>query len=68
MQLRVLTTLGTLVGLSLIVAGCSQTTASSGVTRLTCTSFPPITWSDKDTPETVRQVKQHNAGWKAVCR
>lgn len=66
MPSHALITLGTLLLLSLTVAGCSMTTVSNG-SNLTCTSFTPITWSTKDTPQTIKQVKQHNAGWKAVC-
>lgn len=68
MQSNGLTKLATILFLSLTVAGCTTTMGSSGPTKLTCTSFPPISWSGKDTPETVKQVKAHNAARKAVCR
>lgn len=33
-----------------------------------CISDKPITFSAmKDTPETVKQVREHNAAWDAVC-
>lgn len=50
----------------LLPAGC-QTTASSGSPESACHAFEPITWSDKDTRPTVRQVVAHNAVGKAVC-
>jgi hypothetical protein len=52
--------------MSLTVAGCA-TTMGSGGTKVACTSFQPISWSKKDTDVTIRDVKQHNAAWKAVC-
>jgi hypothetical protein len=27
----------------------------------------PIRWSKKDTDDTIRQAKEHNAAWKAIC-
>jgi hypothetical protein len=44
------------------------TTMDLGGTKTACLSFEPITWSQKDTDETVRQVKAHNAVWKALCK
>jgi hypothetical protein len=52
--------------MSLSVAGCA-TTMGSGGTKVACTSFQPISWSKKDTDVTIKEVKQHNAAWKAVC-
>lgn len=28
----------------------------------------PITWSPQDTDQTIREVKGHNAAWKALCK
>jgi hypothetical protein len=47
--------------------GCATTTASVGTDAVGCSAFEPIRWSAKDTDETVRQVKEHNAAWRAVC-
>lgn len=33
-----------------------------------CSAFEPIRWSNKDTNDTILQVKAHNAAWKAICR
>jgi len=52
-----------------VMTGCTMT-ASGGTEeakRVACRSFEPIRWSRNDTPVTVRQVKGHNAAWKAVC-
>lgn len=64
----------TALALTLMLAGCSTTTGFGGtdargvaMTRtaldLVCVTFPPISWSMRDTPETIAQVKAHNAGW-----
>jgi hypothetical protein len=54
----------------LILQGCVTTTASVGADALAsspCSAFEPIRWSSKDTDGTIRQVKEHNAAWRAVC-
>lgn len=49
---------------ALLLAGCGQT-----VTDTSCTAFQPIRYSALgDTPETVTQVRQHNAAWWALCK
>lgn len=52
------------------IPGC--TTTGSGVTtdpsRVACQSFSPVYWSQNDTVETVKQVQEHNASWKALCQ
>lgn len=61
---------------ALAAAGCSTTTGSVGtrppqpplLTRVACESFEPIRWSKDDTPETIVQVKGHNASWGALCQ
>lgn len=70
-----------LASLALIVtlAGCSMmmgTDATEGLAeddlepvavapKAVCLSFPPIEWSRLDTPPTIRDVKAHNAAWRA---
>lgn len=39
----------------------------TAVRHVACTSFAPITWSRLDTPETIDQVKQHNAAFTKLC-
>jgi hypothetical protein len=51
----------------LILAACATTTASVGTSAVACSAFEPIQWSKKDTDETIRQVKEHNAAWTAIC-
>jgi hypothetical protein len=53
--------------LLLIPAACATTTASVGTDAITCSAFEPIRWSKKDTDDTIRQAKEHNAAWSAVC-
>lgn len=60
-----------LLTLLLILPGCATTTGSVATDALAgspCSAFEPIRWSTKDTDETIRQVKGHNAAWKAVCQ
>jgi hypothetical protein len=42
-------------------------TASAGTDAVVCSAFEPIRWSKKDTDETIRQAKEHNAAWAALC-
>ena len=52
--------------LSMTLAACS--TIQTTVTRTECVSFAPITFSvSMDTLETIRQVREHNAAWEALC-
>lgn len=51
----------------LILQGCVTTAGSAATDAVACTAFEPIRWSVEDTDETIRQVKEHNAAWKAVC-
>lgn len=55
-----------------------MTTGSSGPTPLSpdrsasyqevvCKIARPIRWSERDTPETIRGVKEHNAVFKSLC-
>jgi hypothetical protein len=34
---------------------------------VTCSAFEPIRWSSKDTDDTIRQAKEHNAVWASIC-
>ena len=53
--------------LLLILQGCATTTGSTGNDVVACSAFEPIRWSAKDTDDTIRQVKEHNAAWKGIC-
>jgi len=35
--------------------------------KWSCIAYQPITWSSKDTKETILQIKTHNAVWTALC-
>ena len=53
----------------LILPACA-TTGSAGNDALSsspCAAFEPIRWSAKNTDETIRQAKEHNAAWAVVC-
>lgn len=56
----------TLAGVSaLLVASCSMTTATVGSE---CLVWKPISWSAKDTPQTIEEVKLNNVRQKAWCQ
>jgi hypothetical protein len=65
-------TLRTLLGLTLMIlplAAC-QTLGKGISTRYldtSCSAFEPITYSSLDTPETVAQIRGHNAAWDSLC-
>jgi hypothetical protein len=50
-----------------ILPGCAATTASVGTDAVAGSAFEPIRWSNRDTEETIRQVKEHNAAWIPIC-
>ena len=50
-----------------MLAGGSCTTMTGSNAR-ECLMFEPITWSEVDTPETILQVKEHNAVWMGRCK
>lgn len=50
-----------------ILTGCATTTASVGTDAVACSAFEPIRWSKADTDATIRQAKEHNAAWAALC-
>ncbi len=60
--------------LTLTAMGCQTTMDLRGTeaalpdqTPAFCALFDPIRWSEGDTDNTERQVKVHNAIWKANC-
>ena len=53
--------------LLLILPGCVTTTGSVGTDAVACSAFEPIRWSAKEINDTIRQVKEHNAAWRALC-
>jgi hypothetical protein len=57
----------------MLLTGCSRPTGSGAIDTGVptpagaCLIFDPIGWSGRDTAETIRAVKAHNAAYKAVC-
>jgi len=52
--------------LSTILTACATTRET--VTDTSCGAFEPITFSAaRDTPETVAQIREHNAAFDALC-
>ncbi len=49
------------------MTGC-QTMTPIGGTDTSCLAYEAISYSRKDTPETVRQIRRHNASYDALCR
>lgn len=61
--------------LAIPLASCATMTGSGGIeappdfkSASFCTLAKPISWSAKDTAETVGQIKQHNAVWTTLCQ
>lgn len=63
---RWLKPLGLTLMLSTTLAGCA-TMMGTRATDTSCKAFVPISWSKKDTDQTIREVKSHNAAYKALC-
>lgn len=48
---------------ALLLGACARTVDTA------CTAFTPITYSPTtDSPETVTQVRGHNAAWISICK
>lgn len=57
----------------LILSACGHLMASGATEPVRgaetfCAIAQPITWSSRDTDETIREVKSHNATGVALCR
>lgn len=50
-----------------MLAAC-QTKIPTVATDTSCSAFEPIRYSRKDTEETQRQARAHNAAWDALCK
>ncbi|HEX2888089.1 hypothetical protein [Vineibacter terrae] len=56
--------IGSLLAAIWLAAGCTPTVIDTA-----CQSFTPITYSaSRDTPDTVLQVRRHNAAWDTICK
>lgn len=47
-----------------VISGCATNTV---VTDTSCSVFGPITYSSRDTTDTVRQINEHNSVYACVC-
>lgn len=62
-----------LSAVTLILTACATTTGSVETStpppaaETFCQIAKPISWSTKDTDETIRQVKEHNAVFLRLC-
>lgn len=60
--------------LALSLTACAKTTGTGATDVLAfekkavCTAFLPITWSKRDTDQTILEVKQHNATNRIWCQ
>lgn len=45
----------------------SASASCASTSDLSCVVFKPITFSDKDTPETVEQIIQFDSTWERLC-
>lgn len=55
--------------LATALSGCSTLMAFVETKPKTeCLVFQPISWSKKDTEQTVREIKEHNAVFMALCK
>lgn len=55
------------VGLLCLTPSLSACARSTKGTDVSCLVFEPITYSSRDTPETVGQVEAHNVRWERLC-
>lgn len=61
---------GTTTGTDAIDLRLSPSTGSAearAARLVACNAFRPIDWSNRDTDETIRQAKGHNAAYAEIC-
>lgn len=46
---------------------CTEPRDDRKVVDTACRAFEPLTWSRRDTAETIRRAKEHNAVWTRLC-
>ena len=56
----------TMALLAISAGGCAPT-VGGGTRSVACDAFGPLTWSRKDTRDTIRGIQGHNATGKALC-
>jgi len=47
--------------------GTEETAIDARSIAVICETWRPVSWSSRDTPETIREVKAGNAARKAFC-
>ena len=47
--------------------GCSSLRDTNAKTDVSCSVFKPITWSDKDSKKSLKQIFAHNKVWETIC-
>lgn len=51
-----------------LLTGCASPTSISGKTEtIVCEVWRPVSWSAKDTDQTIREIKLNNAAHDAYC-
>lgn len=54
--------------LPLCLGACAhQAIQTAETAKSDCTAFGLISYSKADTDETIRQIKAHDAAWRAMC-
>lgn len=56
-----------LISATPMLASCASRTSIGATSRVFCEAAQPITWSDADSDQTIREIKAHNASYDAVC-
>ena len=56
----------TLIAAILTLSACATTTGSGG-TDVFCRAAKPVRWSVRDSDDTIRQAKAHNAVGRKLC-
>ena len=55
------------VVLSMTLIACAPIQIT-GITDNSCRAFEPISFDgEEDTPDTIKEIREHNAAWRAIC-
>ena len=50
-----------------LLSGCATTTATVATNASVCAIWKPVSWSKKDTDQTITEIKVNNARREAWC-
>jgi hypothetical protein len=53
--------------LLLVLSGCLSLTGTGGTDLVACSVWRDVSWSSKDTPQTITEVKVNNARREGFC-